>query len=206
MAAVITELPCNESCYSPALLHSTETVIAFLYSQTWMLGKRNGLAASSVAEAPFSVAPTGQKFEINFPKFQKFIKNVSEDNGSGGCIPSLLYLSVASLSLTLFVFLLSSSSLYSVWLRPSLSFPLFSHNSLLSRPLNLYPRAFSESSFSFTAMEEPPGFICLPLYRHEKKKIVRGKEKALLRTFNMPPTCLKGLNTRVRLESLCSLM
>lgn len=32
MAAGITELPFNESCYSAALLHSTETVIAFLHS------------------------------------------------------------------------------------------------------------------------------------------------------------------------------
>lgn len=112
------------------------------------------------------------------------------------------------------VSLYSSFPLFFVWFWPSLSFPSSSHNSLPSRTLNLYPRAFSESSFSFTAMEEqhyfqtsiqPLGFIFLQLYCNEKKN-VRGKGKAPPRIFNMPPTCLNGLNMSVWLESLCGLM
>lgn len=140
-----------------------------------MLGQRNSLTPSSVAETTFSGCTVGLKFEINFLNSQKFIKNASEDNGGSNFVPSLHYLSAVSVSLTLLLFLFPLQiSLFCLALTVSL-IPSFSHNSLSPRLLNLYPWAYLESSFAaveeqhhFQAPFEPPGSICFPLYQLKK--------------------------------------
>lgn len=60
-----------------------------------MLGQRNSLTPSSVAETTFSGCTVGLKFEINFLNSQKFIKNASEDNGGSNFVPSVSCLGLA---------------------------------------------------------------------------------------------------------------